>query len=82
MFFIVRGTDANLSFSRELVEPLGIPGLEAAPRHVQSLATVTRKIQRLPLRTALYLLARDSGSRVTWELEPDGFQRGIKFIAK
>jgi len=64
--FILRRSDANLT-SRF--------GGDALP-------TITRKFERVPFRTALYLLARDSRATVTWELTPDGFQRGIIFTTK
>ena len=40
---------------------------------------ITRNLDNVPLRTALYLLARDAGAKVTWEQMPDGFVRGIIF---
>jgi hypothetical protein len=42
---------------------------------------ITRKLQNVPLRTALFLLAQDVGGRVIWEVE-DGFQRGIIFTTE
>ena len=40
---------------------------------------VTRKFERVPFRTALYLLARDSGATVTWAMTPEGSHQGIIF---
>lgn len=43
---------------------------------------VTRKFEHVPFRTALYLLARDSGASVAWVLTPEGSHRGITFTVK
>jgi hypothetical protein len=66
LMFISMRSDANLTVKFDTENP----------------PTITRKLERVPFRTALYLLAHDSGATVTWELTPDGFQRGIIFAAK
>lgn len=61
---------------------IGIPGLDSPQKKEPPPLTVTRKFTRIPFRTALYLLARDTGSTVTWELTASGFARGIIFTSK
>ena len=48
----------------------------------QKPAAITRTFERVPFRTVMFLLAKDSGATVSWDLDPQGFQRGIVFATK
>ena len=92
VMFIVRGTDANMTVAAgpkagghgrgPARVTAGIPGIDLPANKQSGPPTVTLKLVRIPLRTALYLLARDSDSTVTWELMPNGSPSGIIFTLK
>jgi hypothetical protein len=42
---------------------------------------ITRKLENVPFRTALFLLAQDTGARVIWKMEK-GFPCGIVFTTE
>ena len=66
--FLVRRTDANF--------------VTSGPDKPRPVPLVTRKLERVPLRTALCLLARDTGASVQWKLEVGGFPKAIEFNLK
>lgn len=43
---------------------------------------ITRKLEGVSLRTALYLLAQDTGAIVQWRLDTGGFPKAIEFNLK
>lgn len=79
--YLFRDTNANYILQHNVPRDAAIPGTPATPDVTHQQPVLSCNIPEVPLRTALFIIAKESGATVTWHMQ-GGFPHSIKVSYK